>query len=290
MLHLKLLTNKVRIRVQVSFILSLTSFSIIAQSHIGGKIIDKDTKVPISYCNLMLNKTNIGTVADSSGRYILQFPNQFDNGSIYFTCLGYHDTIISINRISEIVELRAKPFKLKEILVYPNNLTEERIGSKKHFLSFNGLSVNCTTGEGFRLYFPFKQNSALKSVEFNYTSLPKAKMSFHLRLLEADTSLKTLRDDLLEEYITVTPTKKGWCKVDLSKFNLAFPKKGLIIEISVIGELPNYNDKDALRKLPRIGFLYTKKGQGYIWMSHSIKDSAELMGYIPAAILNVIMR
>jgi len=84
-----------------------------------GKIIDADSKSPIMYASVFVEGSNVGTVANADGEFMLKVP--LTNGSrIGFSHLGYKTVFIARNELKtngNIIALKPEVVSLQEIIV-----------------------------------------------------------------------------------------------------------------------------------------------------------------------------
>ncbi len=66
---------------------------------ISGKIIDNKTKDPLVFADLLVSDSNIATISNTEGNYILKIPSDFVNRSITVSYLGYAEAEMSIATI-----------------------------------------------------------------------------------------------------------------------------------------------------------------------------------------------
>ncbi|OBX23189.1 MULTISPECIES: carboxypeptidase-like regulatory domain-containing protein [Bizionia] len=68
---------------------------------ITGKIIDSKTNDPLVFADLLVSDSNIATISNTEGNYILKLPSDYINRSISITYLGYAEKEILITTIIE---------------------------------------------------------------------------------------------------------------------------------------------------------------------------------------------
>tara|TARA_R110002012_G_scaffold241610_1_gene415866 strand:- start:48095 stop:49384 length:1290 start_codon:yes stop_codon:yes gene_type:complete len=68
---------------------------------ITGKIIDSKTNDPLVFADLLVSDSNIATISNTEGNYILKLPSDFLNRSITITYLGYAEKEIAVATILE---------------------------------------------------------------------------------------------------------------------------------------------------------------------------------------------
>ena len=83
-----------------------------------GKIIDSRTKNPIIFANVFLQGTNIGTVSNSEGEFLIKVPMYIENKVIEISSIGYKNLEIPVD------QLQAKD---NEIIMVPNPIPIEEV-------------------------------------------------------------------------------------------------------------------------------------------------------------------
>ena len=74
-------------------------FSIKAQTFIDGRVLDAKTKAPISYANIYIKGSTIGTTTNDTGYYQLTIYTAFD--SLSAALLGYEEVTQPIKKQSK---------------------------------------------------------------------------------------------------------------------------------------------------------------------------------------------
>ena len=121
-------------RFQIVFLCLLgISNSLEAQDKIvKGRIIDTETKQPISYVNIGVYQKNIGTVSDEKGQFEFAFSaNSFANDSIIFSHIGYQTVKYSISQlVNPIGDFQLSPASnlLQEVVVKPKKTVKKILG------------------------------------------------------------------------------------------------------------------------------------------------------------------
>jgi hypothetical protein len=98
---------------------------------VAGKIIDSETKEPISYASVYLQGLPIGTVSNSNGEFTFIVPYKFENGTVVISMVGYMDFKISVKewKESKLINLYEATFQLNEIIV-STSLSAQQIMAK----------------------------------------------------------------------------------------------------------------------------------------------------------------
>jgi hypothetical protein len=96
---------------------------------IQGKIMDERTRNPIIFANVYLAGTNIGTVSNSDGEFLLKIPLFTENKTIVISSIGYKNYEISFERFepepSRIeIELAPSPIPIEAVTIINRDARE----------------------------------------------------------------------------------------------------------------------------------------------------------------------
>lgn len=86
-----------------------------------GKVINSDSKKPLTLATLLINNTNISTVTNNQGKYQLKVPEKFINNKVTVLYLGYNSEIINLNDLKKnnaIIKLKTYTEVLSEVKIY----------------------------------------------------------------------------------------------------------------------------------------------------------------------------
>lgn len=85
-----------------------------------GKVIDSRTQNPIVFANVFLQGTNIGTVSNSEGEFLIKVPMYIENKIIQISSIGYKNVLIPIEELepenNEIL-MEDNPVPIKEVTI-----------------------------------------------------------------------------------------------------------------------------------------------------------------------------
>lgn len=246
-----------------------------------GRIVDKETNLGVPFAYVMIYKTDKGTLSDSLGNFRLDIPSVFSTHQLLISSVGFRDTIVAMPTNMSEIKIIPKVVQLGPVVVFNKPVKEINIGCRRNNFIVNPLRVSYNFG-GFRVYFPYSRSANINSVAVNISEIKGKDLLINLRILKPDTSLRTYGNDLIGENIVVRPTKTGWIKIDVSKYNIKIPSSGFIVNIAVVGNRIESRSLKEARKDPHISFNFTSEKVNYIWMSASIYDEHPLMGHRPA--------
>jgi CarboxypepD_reg-like domain len=87
---------------------------------INGKIIDQDTKNALVFADLVINGSNISTVTNTDGGFLLKIPETFADGTLTISHLGYDKKELKISEIKngEKIALQPSTTQLDEVKVF----------------------------------------------------------------------------------------------------------------------------------------------------------------------------
>lgn len=102
--------------------LVLMALSATAQktTRIYGSITDASTNIPLPYVNVVFQNSNVGTLSDSIGNFVLETKRNFD--SLTVSLIGYRSQTLVVNRgVTEEIEIQLSPssFELNVVEVRP---------------------------------------------------------------------------------------------------------------------------------------------------------------------------
>lgn len=137
-----------------------------------GRVIDKQTKNPLSYCNIMVEGTNIATVTNTDGEFVIKVPQNQNNVRLTFRYLGYMSRKMSAEELllsDGVVDMSQVAYQLPQIDVM--------IGDANQIVRtmFDRFEQNYPTQEMFMT--AFYRESIRKNR--NYVSLSEAVVDIH---------------------------------------------------------------------------------------------------------------
>ena len=64
-----------------------------------GEVMDSQTKNPLVFASITLEGTNISTVSNTEGKFLLKVPEEISDGNVKVSFLGYQTRIIPLNQM-----------------------------------------------------------------------------------------------------------------------------------------------------------------------------------------------
>lgn len=222
---------------RIVFLVFLCAFQSFSQSKTAkGFVYDEESKQPIPYVNISIIESTNGTSSDDNGSFELTISETDFNKQVHLSSLGYKDSIISVEKLikSDKIFLKAKIEQLNEVVI--SKKFEEK------FLVVNPLEESdlCAGyGTNFKnpwmlaLYFPYdetyKETDFLKGVKIHFGNFRNIKSKFRLRLFSVDENGLPDEDVLKESVIVELKKNQKIADVDISNFNIIFPRNGFYI-------------------------------------------------------------
>ncbi|WP_242085354.1 carboxypeptidase-like regulatory domain-containing protein [Aestuariivivens sediminis] len=115
-------------------------------TEIEGIVIDETTKTPLIFADLTVGNSNVSTVTNSDGEFVLKIPNSHLNESLIISYLGYQDKTIAIKnfKTDSKIELTPSYTELNPISITSINrsareLVIETLKKKNSYIDKNTL-------------------------------------------------------------------------------------------------------------------------------------------------------
>jgi hypothetical protein len=270
-------------------------FTISATAQIKGVVKDGVTKQPIAYVSIWVENKNIGTTSEENGSFEL---NISENENLIFSVLGYETKTISVKNISEIL-LIPKINEIEEVIITSSlNTKQLEIGDvKKVFYLPEPQDIPWLFAKKFNLD---ENNLEIKYIKeliyFTYSVVENG--IFRARVFEVNEN-GLPGDDLISEEIIVN-VKKGKHKtiVDISKYNIQIPEKGIVVcfESLIVDQnrylqigrsIKSKKKNMSFNYSPHIGYFHHNNIETYNqksgkWVSFSKEYNKEKKHPIPA--------
>ena len=85
-----------------------------------GKVVDSKSGDPIIFASIFLAGTNIGTVSNSEGEFLIKIPMFLENSVIGFSSIGYKNIEVPVSLLNpeeNLIELEANPIPIEEVTI-----------------------------------------------------------------------------------------------------------------------------------------------------------------------------
>jgi hypothetical protein len=105
--------------------------------NVKGKVVDKETLAPLVFAAVSIKETNIATVTNIDGEFLIKFSEADASKSLEISYLGYKNKIIPLiemrnNGFKNVITMEAAPIPIKEIIikpVFPDEIMEKAISA-----------------------------------------------------------------------------------------------------------------------------------------------------------------
>lgn len=195
-----------------------------------GKILDRQSRLPLAYASVGVLNMPYGTVADSSGRYSFIVDRLGGLDSLQVSMVGYYSSRLAIADIIKTegteVLLEKKPEELQEVIIRNKEWQTEIVGreSAKKFLQVSlhkKGSADLTIGSEFGIRVNNSHSGAVLK-NFNWFISENNFRKIKLRL-----NIYSVKDDMPDTLIckqqilvTLTGFKTGWNRINLDDYNI----------------------------------------------------------------------
>lgn len=215
---------------RICFLLALGN-SAFSQIAISGKIVNATSREPISYANIGINNTSIGTLSNPDGSFFIIIPKTNTADTLTFSALGFGARRMPCREIdrsvSLIISLPEKAIELNPIEIANRRMKNRTFEVGNRQVKGGVLETDTLYAGGSvallidnrhenELEFPvYLQKASLRIFKNNLTSL-----KFRVRVNQVDPYTGLPGNDLLEKSIVQESTiRKGWLHFDFSNMN-----------------------------------------------------------------------
>ena len=234
-----------------------------------GKLLDKETNKPVVYANVSFLKSNRGISSLEDGTFNLEIDRNLLKEQLHISCLNYKDTIVLASNIqNKTLFLQPKSFELAEVVV--SRKVDRELVIDKYKRRDIKSSFGALRGHPWIItkYFPYKKKYKntpyLNEIWVYFGSLISRKKSkFRIRFYKKDIKTGKPSDDIIREGILAFSRKiDGKVKVDVSKYDIEFPKEGFFIGLERLHIPYNFYE-----------YSYKKEGSRKKYVSKSLAPS-----------------
>lgn len=222
-------------RLSKTFFLIILSHVATAQIVLTGKVIHATSNEPVSYANIGITNTSIGTLSNLDGSFFIIIPAKNENDSLTFSALGFATKAMAIRKLTDrqdfAISLEEKAVVLNSVEITnrkEKNKTFEvgnsqvRGGVLETDTVYAGGSVALLIDSRSEkeLQFPvYLQQARLRILKNNLPS-----MKFRVRVNEVDASGTPGKDLLHQSMVMESTMRKGWLDFDFSHLGFVVDK------------------------------------------------------------------
>jgi hypothetical protein len=139
---------------------------------ITGKIVDYRTENPIIFANVYLSGTNIGTVSNSEGEFIVKIPLFIENQTLVISSIGYRNREFELEELRDefnVIRMEPSPIPIEEVTIINRDARE-------------------------------LLNNALMKVRVNYSPDPVMVRSFYRETIKQNRNYVSVSEAVLDGY------------------------------------------------------------------------------------------
>lgn len=194
------------------------------------QLVNNDNGERIPYANIGIVNKNIGTVSNAKGEFNIELSSEYDNDTLYLSCIGYERKAYLISNFKNyfrstdqiILELQPKIYELAEVVVRPLGTKIYTLGNFCESNSAYGnafYSKELGTEIGVLVNLPDNKNNAyLQNFRFYVGKFTFNK--FPVRLNVYNLKNGKPNENILTESIFIELTSVGEYIVELEKYQI----------------------------------------------------------------------
>jgi hypothetical protein len=94
---------------------------------VEGKVVDVSTNRPIIFANIYVEGTNIGTVSNADGDFLVKIPLFIENKTLIISSIGYKNTQLSFDQLvseNNLIKLETNPIPIEEVTIINKDARE----------------------------------------------------------------------------------------------------------------------------------------------------------------------
>ncbi|MCM4174010.1 carboxypeptidase-like regulatory domain-containing protein [Arenibacter sp. TNZ] len=249
-----------------SLLLILVSLQCFCQ--ITGKVVDKETGLPISYVNIWIEKSWLGTTSDENGVFYMKKGQIGD--TLLVSHLGYQELQTQVELTNEIL-LNPSEIELEEVIILPvqnnKNINIKSYNHYKKIREFNNFEHQACA-RFFEYDEEYAETPFIKQISLAVITPLTGKQMFRVYLMKVGIDGKP-SNQLFSEYKTLEVYGDGEINVNYIDEKLIFPKEGFFVVFDILNLKENiYTNKLGHEILcPAIGMEY-KVQKKNTWLNY----------------------
>jgi hypothetical protein len=201
-------------------------FSISLSAQIKGVVTDSLYGKPIPYVNIVVENENIGSTSEEDGSFVVYTSEK--SKRLLFSALGFEKKTVLISEAKS-VQLKPMEYELQEVMISNRKQTKEiEIGKTNSAIS-QAFDYGPRIDTKFFPYLPeYKKTKFIKQVSMVTDSkIENALIKIHLYEVNDDgfPGKELIGKELFVSIQKGTRTHK----IDVSKYNLTLPKRGIFV-------------------------------------------------------------
>lgn len=225
------------------------SYSTYSQQLISGNIFNQSNE-PLNYVSVFIsNKINTGTFTNEKGFFALKADI---SDTLFISHIGYESIKIKVSDFKGEVFLKENMYQLKEITVSANKKTQHTARKLGTYWKKSDVNWFLRGWDNYALLIPnnFKQEGIIKNIYFKIKHQRDKKskkykdnqIQLRVRVYKGiNYKHDSLVDLLKENIIVIMKQSSTHININLEKYNIHFPKEGVIVGIDIMGYLDKNN-------------------------------------------------
>ena len=265
----------------------LTMHNLYSQKIIRGKVIELQSNIPISFVNIGIVNSSIGTISNQDGTFIIKIPENRLGDTVTFSAIGYVRRQIPIGLLQENdiinIFLHQRTEVLSEVIIFAKKEKRKNFDLGNRYYK-GGLNLSpaedATAGASVALLIQNKYPSYnqkliypvfLQNAKVRIADNTTGDFKIRVRLYDVDSLTGLPANDMLNKSIVIeSKIKKGWLNFDLSKYNLQVSGPFFIAFEWILEE-------DERNKLKEIYREFEKSYPGRVQMDTTVVDGQKLV-------------
>jgi len=244
----------------------LSSINVDGQT-VKGMVIDANSKEPLTYVNIGVVGTSLGTITNLHGNFSLNIGKTEEQEVVRFSMIGYESQELAVSDLNNegVIELLETPVLLDAVTVKPKKFIKKRVGTK----STSKLTVTgwYGVGKGYENGIKIKvKNGVLLEILHFYIAkndFDSVLLRMHIRKIVNDRPSEEM---LTENILIPVSIESGWVDVDLKSYDLSYTQNFALtlewLEAWGGNETPNLLLSMSIVK----GMIYSKVASEANWI------------------------
>ena len=182
----------------------MSSISINSQTtdtliELQGKMVDSDSNKPLVFADLVVNGSNISTITNNDGEFLLKIPMKYLDDMVSISHLGYEKTEIKISALKNLDKITLSPalIKLSEINILnygkdAKSLVIETLARKSTLYNNSNTLMTAFYRETIKKR---RQNASLSEAVFKIHKQPYNNLrNDYIELVKARKKIQTIQN------------------------------------------------------------------------------------------------
>jgi predicted alpha/beta superfamily hydrolase len=227
----------------------------IAQSVIGGTVIDSASEMPLSYVNIGFRNKNLGTCSRADGSFALRITEEHVDDTLTFSSVGYLARSMPVSAFVTqgpvVIAMVATVMELDPVTIIGQKMVERRFGVTNSFAVLRFTDGSTNQDDVFEIAQLIRlgdQRSRITSVNLLVNGPRKDSATFRVNFHAYEDGRPGRR--LVEQSIVQTHAiKEGWLKFDLTEHQIHL-KGNFVVSLEF---LPNPGKNEPIYYEVKIG-------------------------------------